>query len=78
MSERTERICENCRFFFVTEYSESDPRPGDIPLSGECRRRAPVLPNTVSDDGVIISGVWPNIFVEEWCGDWKKRRKRDS
>ena len=46
--------CETCRFFHEM---------------GECRRRAPVQRSHDSNDLDNERGVWPRVWVDDWCGE---------
>ena len=53
---RSER-CETCRWFCRLDPSDT---------FGQCRKKAPKLPNSFCN-----VGVWPEEPYYAWCGDWK-------
>ncbi len=76
MSEPTQGICDNCRFWLAKIV---DGHPDDY---GKCRRYAPRPTTTplLDDDGLV--GVsftyWPETSFDEWCGEWVPRTSGET
>ncbi len=80
--ERAER-CETCRYRCSLlmldddgKWCSTDEKSGITEMeyevntdgaSGECRRYPPVV------FGAADSAYWPNVYLDEWCGEWSAR-----
>lgn len=51
--------CSVCRFF----------KDGATPGYGECRRRAPVITESMPSHG--LSGQWPRVHYADVCGEFE-------
>lgn len=61
-----DELCWNCRSF-------NYPGQGD---SGECRRNSPRVKFSRRDDE--IGSVWPVVAAEDWCGEFRPTRARET
>lgn len=52
-------FCKNCVFWSIDE---------DDQKMGECRKKAPVIIESMSDEEGALTG-WPQSAVDDWCGD---------
>ncbi|WP_026601462.1 hypothetical protein [Methylomonas sp. 11b] len=55
--------CESCRFFLDREFEE----PMLMGMHGQCRRFPPVF------FASSLRPVFPPVFAESWCGEYKPR-----
>jgi len=68
-----ERFCKNCYYF-----SKADDNI--IMDKDQCRRHAPIhsieKEKEKEKEGYTSSAVWPIVYEEHWCGEWKLKKDK--
>jgi len=65
----TAENCSDCRFL--------DTRAASRDL-GYCRRNAPrshLVAVDVNNEDLRVRGVWPLVSLDDWCGQFERKRK---
>ena len=79
------QICMNCRFWQPKDPDKAAMAEGDEEpmVPGECRRNTPkfidpetlqiAFPNSREDKESFLDGYFPQIWGDEWCGEFEKK-----
>lgn len=57
--------CATCRFWRRRRVADEHDS------WGQCRRMPPTLPE-LTDDKLVVAGVWPFTEEQDWCGEWQE------